>query len=107
MVPQEGVTLSDWQSDAHCKKTAWYRRVPLTQAAADQGVPPGQQHQLLNLGLILMGFGHVAILAPLWSTAEAGPLLHHIVAFWGTVGAIGTFGGLSGIRSNPPPDVNA
>ena len=79
----------------------------LLQAAADQGFPPQQQHQLLNLGLMLMGFGHVAILAPLWNTAEAGPLLHQIVAFWGTVGAIGTFGGLSGLRSRPPldPDV--
>lgn len=78
----------------------------LVQAAADQGVRPAQQHQLLNLGLMLVGFGHVAILAPLWSTAEAGPLLHSMVAFWGTVGAIGTFGGLSGIRSTPPPDIN-
>ena len=33
-------------------------------------------------------------------------LLHTIVAFWGTVGAIGTFGGLSGMRSTPPPDVD-
>lgn len=55
---------------------------------------------------MLMGFGHVAILAPLWNTAEAGPLLHQIVAFWGTVGAIGTFGGLSGLRSRPPPDAD-
>ncbi len=78
----------------------------MVQVAADQGIPPRQQHQLLNLGLMLMGFGHVAILAPLWSTAEAGPLLHSIVAFWGTVGAIGTFGGLSGLRSTPPPDVD-
>ncbi|CAK0736081.1 hypothetical protein CVIRNUC_000688 [Coccomyxa viridis] len=65
--------------------------------AADQGISPLPQHQMLNLGLMLMGFGHLAILAPLWSTAEAGPMLHQFVAFWGAVGAIGTFGGLSGV----------
>lgn len=57
----------------------------MAQEAADQGTPPLPQHQMLNLGLMLMGFGHVAILAPLWSTAEAGPLLHYFVAFWSTV----------------------
>ena len=67
------------------------------QKAADQGIPPLPQHQMLNLGLMLMGFGHLAILAPLWSTAEAGPILHQFVAFWGAVGAVGTFGGLSGV----------
>ena len=76
------------------------------QAAADQRIPPGPQHQLLNLGLMLMGFGHMAILAPLWNTAEAGPWLHQIIGFWGAVGAIGTFGGLSGIRTKRAPDID-
>ncbi len=80
--------------------------VPPLQAAADQGIPPGAQHQLLNMGLMLMGFGHMAILAPLWNTAEAGPWLQQIISFWGAVGAIGTFGGLSGIRTKQTPDTD-
>ncbi len=38
------------------------------------------------------------------------PLYHlgqsQIISFWGAVGAIGTFGGLSGIRTKRAPDID-
>ena len=87
-------------------KTMMLKGAHPLQAAADQRIPPGPQHQLLNLGLMLMGFGHMAILVPLWNTAEAGPWLQQSIGFCGAVGAIGAFGGLSGIRTKRAPDID-
>ncbi len=64
------------------------------QEAADWGSPAWDMQpdvQTLNMGLSLVGFGHLMVLLPLWDFPEAGPWLHTVATFWGSVGAIGLF----------------
>ena len=73
------------------------------QDAADWGSPAAAVQpdvQTLNLGLSLVGFGHLMVLLPLWDFPEAGPWLHSVATFWASVGAIGTVGSLSAVVPN-------
>ena len=70
---------------------------PLAQEAADWNSPAVNlqpEIQTLNLGLSLVGFGHLMVLLPLWDFPEAGPWLHTVATFWGCVGSIGLLGAL-------------
>ena len=65
------------------------------QEAAEWGSPAWDMQpdvQTLNMGLSLVGFGHLMVLLPLWDFPEAGPWLHTVATFWGSVGAIGMLG---------------
>ncbi len=74
------------------------------QEAADWGSPAAAMQpdvQTLNLGLSLVGFGHLMVLLPLWDFPEAGPWLHTVATFWGSVGAIGMLGCLAPVAPSP------
>lgn len=74
--------------------TSWH----VLQEAADWGSPAAAMQpdvQTLNLGLGLVGFGHLMVLMPLWDFPEAGPWLHTMATFWASVGVIGTLGALA------------
>ena len=45
--------------------------------------------QLLNFGLLLVGALHFMVVLHLWDSPEAGPWLHTLTTFWGSVSAIG------------------
>ena len=79
--------------------TSWH----VLQEAADWGSPAAAMQpdvQTLNLGLSLVGFGHLMVLLPLWDFPEAGPWLHSVATFWASVGTIGTLGALSAVVPN-------
>ena len=68
------------------------------QEAADWGSPAAAMQpdvQTLNLGLSLVGYGHLMVLLPLWDFPEAGPWLHTVATFWASVGTIGMLGSLA------------
>ena len=78
----------------------------MVQEAANWGsltAAPQPDVQTLNLGLSLVGFGHLMVLLPLLDFPEAGPWLPTVAAFWASVGAIGTFGALYPIKGGATP----
>jgi hypothetical protein len=56
------------------------------QEAANNNIFSDPTNRVLNLGLGVASWAHVAVLLPLVGTAQAGPLALPLTAFWGVAG---------------------
>lgn len=56
------------------------------QEAANNNIFSDPRNRVLNLGLAVASWSHVAVLLPLLGTEQAGPLALPLTVFWGAAG---------------------